>query len=103
MRFIINFFVIFTLSNTQVVFAEIKNKELLKNIFDGCIEEDIDSSLKIGQLFEYCACFTNKMSQSLTIEELMRLEFEAKQDEEKVFQNEKFSNAVIQCASNLYK
>ena len=43
------------------------------------------------------------MSQSLTIEELMRLEFEAKQDEEKVFQNEKFSNAVIQCASNLYK
>ena len=37
--------------------AEISSKKALKNLFDGCINEEV-KDFSLGAQFEYCACFT---------------------------------------------
>ena len=88
-----------------------KNKELLKNVFNGCVEEGIEG-IDAGPLFAYCGCFVNQLAQNLDTKELIKLSLEAMRAENsdneqavvfKLLENEEFSDAIVQCAVSLYE
>ena len=88
--------------------AEIKSKKLLKNLFNGCINEEIEG-FSLGGHFEYCACFTKQISFSMTVEEIMFLEMDmrastSKREQERIAaSNQKFKRAVAKCAAKFYE
>ena len=100
----------------QFSFAEIKSKLALEEIFMGCMEDTdavSDEDIKIGTWFEYCGCTVNKISQTMDLEEVMRLGVDLMQIEDSsdydyelsmlVLANEKMEDAVIKCAKSIYE
>ena len=79
--------------------AEITDKKLLSEIFEGCIEEP-DDWLTAGQSFEYCGCVVNKISQHLNVAEVVKLGAEFLLDEDDLtpfYENKKIVNAAAEC------
>ena len=117
---ILTFILFLTLSSS--VYAEIKSKNFLQQIFNGCSHENNEKSadydilvqmIGVGGVFEYCGCFVNIISKQMNVAEMMKLGMEAmKVDDYKsgdvsdgalsvLMQNQKFSDGVVQCMTKV--
>ena len=91
----------------SVGLAEIKNKQLLMDAFQGCIREETPPGIKVGAHFEYCACFIKKTSLGMDAEEMTLLGtqiVDAKSDEEKdriVESSKKLNDYIKKCVVKL--
>ena len=61
--------------------AEIKNKAIISNTFNACVEQDEYPS-GIGYQYSYCGCFVNKVSKGMTYKEFLGLELEAQLEDD---------------------
>ena len=66
-------FAAFVLPTT--VNAEIKNKTIISNTFNACVEQD-EYPNGIGYQYSYCGCFVNKVSKGTTTNEFLALDLE---------------------------
>ena len=86
--------------------TEIKNQEVLMAYFQGCVEDD-NPILSLGDSFEFCGCSANLISSDMDMEELLRLSFDALQEEDyenqnkKILANEKVKEILIKCAAKV--
>ncbi len=85
------FFMIFIFFFPSSTFAEIKDKELLNSYNEGCLGEDVGSSMTVGEQFLVCGCLTSEISKEYTIDELL--------DDEDYVETEKFNNITNYCIS----
>jgi len=85
------FVIIFTLLFSSATLAEINDKELLNSYNEGCLGEDVGSSMTVGEQFLVCGCLTSEISKEYTIEELL--------EDEDYVEKEKFNNITNYCIS----
>ena len=89
---------------THPAIAEIKDREILSAFFDGCISEA--GEMNDGMAFEYCGCATNKISQNMTIEEILDIDKNLQSvgtDKERndiILSNKKFKSLIKKCLNS---
>ena len=99
----------FTFLSLDSAYSEITSKELLNQIFVGCVEEDTEDTFSAGQQFKYCGCAVEKISKQMEVEEVMYLGLDmlkAENEDERdkiIFSNDKFSTIIVQCVSDLFE
>jgi hypothetical protein len=109
------------LLSTGVVHAKITNKAFLMEIFNGCIAEgkdydDLAKMIGVGGTFEYCGCATNEMSKNMNIKDVMNVGIdvlveggeitEGEMSDKQLaiaLRNKNFSNAIVECMSQVVK
>lgn len=89
--------------------AEIKSKPVLKEIFEGCITEEIEEDfLSSGAHFEYCGCVTHKVATGMDLSEamVMGIDMMSAQNEEEemkiMLANEKVMGFITQCIVKVF-
>ena len=96
------------LSLPTAVSAEIKNKAIISNTFNACIEQDKYPN-GIGYQYSYCGCFVNKVSKGMTYKEFLGLELEAqleddpRSQEKALLANKKIKKYIIDCMSSTFE
>ena len=90
--------------------AEIKDKMMLAEIFDGCVDQEY-VSYGWGFQYAYCGCFVNKVSRGMTLREATNIGLDIleveNQGEEAVMgvalANRKIKSYVSECAESAYQ
>tara|TARA_B100000214_G_scaffold158501_1_gene113790 strand:- start:809 stop:1135 length:327 start_codon:yes stop_codon:yes gene_type:complete len=88
--------------------AEIKNKTIISNIFNSCVEQD-EYPNGIGYQYSYCGCFVNKVSKGMTYKEFLGLELEAqfeddpRSQEKALLANQKIKSYIVDCLSSTFE
>ena len=96
------------ISLPTAVNAEIKNKTIISNTFNACVEQD-EYPNGIGYQYSYCGCFVNKASKGMTTQEFLGvgLEVEYKDDprsqEKALLANKKIKKYIIDCMSSTFE
>jgi hypothetical protein len=109
------------LLSTGAVHAKITNKAFLMEIFNGCIAEgkdydDLAKMIGVGGTFEYCGCATNEMSKNMNIKDVMNVGIDVLVEGGEIteggmsdkqlaiaLRNKNFSNAIVECMSQVVK
>ena len=96
-------------SISSAAYAEIKSKPVLKEIFEGCIAEEIEEDfLSSGAHFEYCGCVTHKVATGMDLSEAMvmgidMMSAENEEEEMKIMlANEKVMGFITQCVVKVF-
>ena len=89
--------------------AEITSKPVLKEIFEGCITEEIEQDfLSSGAHFEYCGCVTHKVATGMDLSEAMvmgidMMSADSEEEEMKIMlANEKVMGFITQCIVKVF-
>jgi hypothetical protein len=87
--------------------SKIEDKETIMTIFDSCMSEQT-SAISTGKMLEYCACYSNNISEGMDITEIMLLGMDliaAGNDKAKAAQialaNEKIKKYLQECLTRL--
>ena len=85
--------------------SEIKNKTIISNMFNACVEQE-DYPKGIGYQYSYCGCFVNKVSKGMNTKELVEfnLNIQSEKNTDKqaklLLANEKIKNYIVECVSS---
>ena len=96
------------ISLPTAVNAEIKNKTIISNTFNACVEQD-EYPNGIGYQYSYCGCFVNKVSKGMNPREFLALDLEVQYEEDSVSQektllaNQKIKKYIIDCLSSTFE
>ena len=96
------------LSLPTAVSAEIKNKAIISNTFNACIEQDKYPN-GIGYQYSYCGCFVNKVSKGMTYKEFLGLDLEIqnkddpRSQEKALLANQKIKKYIVDCMSSTFE
>ena len=88
--------------------AEIKDKTIISNTFNACVEQD-EYPNGIGYQYSYCGCFVNKVSKGMTYKEFLGLELEAqleddpRSQEKALLANQKIKKYIVDCMSSTFE
>ena len=88
--------------------AEIKNKTIISNTFNSCVEQD-EYPNGIGYQYSYCGCFVNKVSKGMTYKEFLGIELEAqleddpRSQEKALLANQKIKSYIVDCLSSTFE
>ena len=88
--------------------AEIKDKTIISNTFNACVEQD-EYPNGIGYQYSYCGCFVNKVSKGMTYKEFIGLELEAQLEDDPITQekavlaNQKIKKYIVDCLSSTFE
>jgi hypothetical protein len=96
---------VFLIAFSGAVSAEIEDRNFLKEIFDGCLNE-ADPSIPIGNFFGYCGCVTADIARSMTKNEagqigLSMIEGGKEQEMRIMLANKKMKDAIVNCVPAL--
>ncbi len=94
--------------------AEINNRDLLNDFFEGCASEE-EVGFSIGEVYEYCGCMTNVLAKELDTEELLGLSLNllsetdgmTEKEAEKIalkmiLENNEITDGLLSCLVKLY-
>ena len=93
------------LFNFSYLKAEIRNKVIISNMFNACVEQE-DYPKGIGYQYSYCGCFVNKVSKGMNTKELVEfnLNIQSEKNTDKqaklLLANEKITNYIVECVSS---
>ena len=97
------------------VYAEIKNKAFLDEMFNGCNDASspdyppLVKMIGVGGVFEYCGCAINELSKTISVKDAMQLGIEALKEggltdggvDDKqlaiMLKNKQYSEAIVKC------
>jgi len=88
--------------------SEIKNKTIISNMFNACVEQE-EYPNGIGYQYSYCGCFINKVSNGMNTKELIafNLTIESEQTPEQqsktLLANKKIKNYIVDCVSSTFE
>jgi hypothetical protein len=87
------------LAVSPLVAAEIDNRKILLEFFNGCLTTDYE---RVGVGFAYCGCATNQISKKMDLEEvlLLGLDLDGLSEREQarfLLTNKKFKEVLIEC------
>ncbi len=90
--------------------AEIRNKELLSEIFNGCVEQE-EASYGWGFQYAYCGCYVHKIANGMTFREvtslgldLLEVQYRGEQAVASVaLANRKIKSYIAECADSVYQ
>ena len=88
--------------------AEIKNKSIISNMFNACVEQD-DYPNGVGYQYSYCGCFVNKVSKGMTTRELVEVDLSIQSEEnpqkqsQAVLANKKMKEFIVDCVSSTFE
>tara|TARA_A100001388_G_scaffold269007_1_gene244808 strand:- start:648 stop:974 length:327 start_codon:yes stop_codon:yes gene_type:complete len=87
--------------------AGIKNKSIISNMFNACVEQD-DYPNGVGYQYSYCGCFVNKVSKGMTTRELVEVDLSIQSEEnpqkqsQAVLANKKMKEFIVDCVSSTF-
>ena len=96
------------LALSTAVNAEIKNKTIISNTFNACVELDKYPN-GIGYQYSYCGCFVNKISKGMTTKEFIELDLALQSEsepggkEKAVLAKKKMNKYIVDCMSSTFK
>ncbi len=96
------------LFNFPYLKAEIKNKVIISNMFNACVEQE-DYPNGIGYQYSYCGCFVNKVSKGMTTKGLIEVDLaiETENNPQKqakaVLANKKMKEFIVDCISSTFE
>ena len=109
----INLFIVSLLFSLSAQ-ASIEDRELLNEMFIGCISNEVDM-LDVGESFEYCGCVVNTISKEMEMRDLLEMGMEILKESEdmteekverlaiqKLIQNEAITDGIISCLIKVY-
>ena len=88
--------------------AEINNKDILMELFKGCVMEQNDG-ISAGAQFDYCWCITHQVSSKMDLEEAILLGLDVagatnqKEEQQIILSNQKMKRIVGKCVVKLYE
>ena len=88
--------------------SEIKNKTIISNMFNACVDQD-EYPNGIGYQYSYCGCFINKVSNGMNTKELVEfnltMESKRKPEEQQktLLANKKIKNYIVDCVSSTFE